>query len=268
MVAQHQAMDKESRGRTMSNLIRTFSPKMRVQILLADVRVVTRRPPKPAAADPAGPSGTMLPTTAMFIIMSDRRHRHADPMDWSGVYCPQNRPGIFRCALTARATCNGPLADLDMLTVEHLIEAIAATINHCINTPPELLQASWLTDTMKAANVDMKQHHTEPKVHEGDDNLCAISLGKEDEEFAATMRLAVALTSPVALLRVVRVRTIVIYLNESEFSPSELHMHPFSHTPGEAGRLGGNNGHNHLCYTALGLRKKARKTPIIPHPPS
>eukprot|EP00873_Tetraselmis_striata_P019680 jgi/Tetstr1/439944/TSEL_003010.t1 len=55
---------------------------------------------------------------------------------------------------------------------------------------------------MMAAGVEMQQHHTEPTLlRVGDDNLCAISLGKEDEEFADTLRLAVDLTSSVAHLR-------------------------------------------------------------------
>eukprot|EP00873_Tetraselmis_striata_P022346 jgi/Tetstr1/442610/TSEL_030706.t1 len=63
----------------------------------------------------------------------------------------------------------------------------------------------------------MQQHHTDPTLlRVGVDNLCAMSLGKEDEEFADTLRLAVALTSLVALLRTVRLRTIVIYLTESK----------------------------------------------------
>eukprot|EP00873_Tetraselmis_striata_P012755 jgi/Tetstr1/433019/TSEL_022356.t1 len=96
---------------------------------------------------------------------------------------------------------------------------------------------------------------------QGDDNLCAISLGKEDEEFADTQRLAVALISPVALRRAVRLKTIVIYLTESELDPLELLVHPFSQTVREAGELGGNTGQNQLRRTAMGLRKKARKTP-------
>eukprot|EP00873_Tetraselmis_striata_P042004 jgi/Tetstr1/462268/TSEL_007286.t1 len=48
----------------------------------------------------------------------------------------------------------------------------------------------------------MQQYHTEPTLlRVRDDNLCAISLGKEDEEFVDTLCLAVALTSHVALLR-------------------------------------------------------------------
>eukprot|EP00873_Tetraselmis_striata_P024336 jgi/Tetstr1/444600/TSEL_032449.t1 len=82
---------------------------------------------------------------------------------------------------------------------------------------------------MMAASVEMQQHHTEPTLMRvEDDNLCAISLGKEDEEFVDILRMAVALTSPIALLRAVRLRTIVIYLTESEFDPSELLVHPFS----------------------------------------
>eukprot|EP00873_Tetraselmis_striata_P006558 jgi/Tetstr1/426822/TSEL_017037.t1 len=84
---------------------------------------------------------------------------------------------------------------------------------------------------MTAADVEVYHHHTEPTLlRVGDDNLCAISLGQEDEEFADTLRLAVALTSLVALLRAIRIRTIVIYLTESEFDPSELIIHPFSQT--------------------------------------
>eukprot|EP00873_Tetraselmis_striata_P034977 jgi/Tetstr1/455241/TSEL_042088.t1 len=153
------------------------------------------------------------------------------------------------------SACTGPLA-----TVEQLAEAIASTISKRINTPLELQDAQWLKDTMTAAGVEMYLHHTEPTLlRMGDDNLCAISLGKEDEELADTLRLAVALTSLVALLRAIRLRTIVIYLTESEFDPSELLIHPFSQTIREAGELGGNTGHDQIRRAAIGLRKKARK---------
>eukprot|EP00873_Tetraselmis_striata_P018041 jgi/Tetstr1/438305/TSEL_026872.t1 len=94
----------------------------------------------------------------------------------------------------------------------------------------------------------------------GDDNLCAISLGKEDEAFADTLRLAVALSSPIALLRVIHLRAIVIYLTKSEFDPSELLIHPFSQTIRESGGLGDTIGHNQIRRAAIGLRKKARTT--------
>eukprot|EP00873_Tetraselmis_striata_P008173 jgi/Tetstr1/428437/TSEL_018451.t1 len=117
---------------------------------------------------------------------------------------------------------------------------------------------------MTAASVERNHHHTEPTLPRvGDDNLCAIPLGQEDEEFADTLRLAVALTSHVAiLLRAIRLRTIVIYLTESEFDPSELLIHPFSQTIREAGELGGNNGHNQIRRASISLRKKARKTAL------
>eukprot|EP00873_Tetraselmis_striata_P004900 jgi/Tetstr1/425164/TSEL_015625.t1 len=55
---------------------------------------------------------------------------------------------------------------------------------------------------MMTVGVEMQHYHTEPKLlRVGDDNLCTISLGKEDEEFADTLRMAVALTSSAALLR-------------------------------------------------------------------
>eukprot|EP00873_Tetraselmis_striata_P042561 jgi/Tetstr1/462825/TSEL_007775.t1 len=119
-----------------------------------------------------------------------------------GAMPPSLSKQFFRCALAAKAICTGPLANLDLPTVEQLAEAIEAIISQRINTPPaELQHAQWLTDTMMAAGVEMQQHHTEPTLlRVGDDNLCAISLGKEDEEFADTLHLAVALTSLVALL--------------------------------------------------------------------
>eukprot|EP00873_Tetraselmis_striata_P018132 jgi/Tetstr1/438396/TSEL_026962.t1 len=45
---------------------------------------------------------------------------------------------FVRCALTAKAICTGPLANLELPTVEQLAEAIAATISHRTNTPPEV----------------------------------------------------------------------------------------------------------------------------------
>eukprot|EP00873_Tetraselmis_striata_P017414 jgi/Tetstr1/437678/TSEL_000236.t1 len=114
---------------------------------------------------------------------------------------------------------------------------------------------------MTAAGVQMHHHHTEPTLlRVGDNYLCAISLGKEDEEFADTLRLAVALAAPVALLRAIRLRTVVINLTESEFDPSELLIHPFSQTIREAGELGGNTGHNQTRRGAISMRKKARET--------
>eukprot|EP00873_Tetraselmis_striata_P041429 jgi/Tetstr1/461693/TSEL_006793.t1 len=82
-----------------------------------------------------------------------------------------------------RAICTGPLANLELPTVEQLAETIATTISKRTNTPPELQHAQWLTDTMTAAGVEMYLHHSEPTLlRVGDDNLCAISLGKEDKD--------------------------------------------------------------------------------------
>eukprot|EP00873_Tetraselmis_striata_P024071 jgi/Tetstr1/444335/TSEL_032226.t1 len=177
MVAQHQAMDDESCGRTLANLIRTLSLKIGVRIL---------------------PAHGELP--------------------------PALSKQFFRCALTARGICTGPVANpVELPTVKQLAQAIAATISQRIDTPPELQHAKWLTETMMAAGVEMQQYHTEPKL----------------------------------LLRAVRLRTIVIYLTESEFDPSELLIHPFSQTVREAGELGGSTGHNQLRRTTMGMRKKA-----------
>eukprot|EP00873_Tetraselmis_striata_P042061 jgi/Tetstr1/462325/TSEL_007332.t1 len=86
---------------------------------------------------------------------------------------------------------------------------------------------------MAVVVVDMKQHHTHQKLlHVGNDNLCAIySLGEEDEEFGATLQLALAPpTSPISLMRAVRLRTIVIYITVPEFDPSELHLIAHHHS--------------------------------------
>eukprot|EP00873_Tetraselmis_striata_P036182 jgi/Tetstr1/456446/TSEL_043174.t1 len=77
LVAQHQAMDEESRGWTVTNPIRTLSPKIGTQIIPTYVRVVTRRPPNPAAADTTGPSGTSLPTTTGSVILQLARRKKA-----------------------------------------------------------------------------------------------------------------------------------------------------------------------------------------------
>eukprot|EP00873_Tetraselmis_striata_P008131 jgi/Tetstr1/428395/TSEL_001833.t1 len=319
-------MDEESRSRTVTNLIRTLSPKIGVQILPADVRVAgegttildrqgrrcsTRllgaphlddieRPvhqvwlrspsfrglteadmwlrlaegllpaydqsqPCEAAADrPAATPADVLalagvrawaeyeadtdaddavicpPTRTLLALLEGRAviqvtGEHSDDREdqpttpLPGVLPPALSKQFFRCALTAKAICTGPLANLELPT--------------------------------PLPGVEMHHYHTEPTLlRVWDDDLCAISLRKEDEEFADTLRLAVALTSPVALLRAIRLRWIVIYLTESEFDPSELLIHPFSQTIREAGELGGNTGHNQIRRDAIGMRKKARKT--------
>eukprot|EP00873_Tetraselmis_striata_P025301 jgi/Tetstr1/445565/TSEL_033338.t1 len=98
---------------------------------------------------------------------------------YQGVLPPTSSKQCFRCALTVRAICTGPLANLELPTVEQLAKAIAATISQRINTPPELQHAQWLTDTMMAAGIEMQQYHTEPNLlRVGDDNLCDISSAK------------------------------------------------------------------------------------------
>eukprot|EP00873_Tetraselmis_striata_P019560 jgi/Tetstr1/439824/TSEL_028235.t1 len=226
------AMDEESRGRNVTNLIHTLSPKFGVQILPADVKVATRRPPKHAADDPTGPSGTRLPTTTGGLTEANMWQHLAE-----GLLLPaydQPQPGEAAVDQSAETPAGAGVrawaeyqADTDaddavicpptrtllaLLEVRELWKArrsadslaktIAADISQRINTPPELQHAQWLTDTMMVAGVEMQQHHTEPTLlRVGDDNLCAISLGKEDEELADTLRLAVALTSHVAILR-------------------------------------------------------------------
>eukprot|EP00873_Tetraselmis_striata_P029641 jgi/Tetstr1/449905/TSEL_036960.t1 len=202
-------------------------------------------PSEPAIYQPAATPADVLALAGVIAWAEYEADTDAD----DAVICPPTR------------TLLALLEVRKLPTVEQLAEAIAATISQRINIPPEPQHAQWLTDTMRAAGVEMRHHHTEPTLRRGgDDNLCAISLGKEDEEFADTLRLAVALTSPFTLLRAIRLRTIVIYLTESEFDPSEMFIHPFSQTIREAGQLGGNTGHNQIRRAAIGLRKKARKS--------
>eukprot|EP00873_Tetraselmis_striata_P020685 jgi/Tetstr1/440949/TSEL_029218.t1 len=130
------------------------------------------------------------------------------------VICPPTRT-LLALLEVRESDLHRPLANLELPTVEQLVEAVAATISQRINTPPELQHAQWLADTMTAAGVEM---------------------------------------------HAIRLRTIVIYLTESEFDPSELLIHPFSQTIREAGELGGNTGHNQIRCATIGLRKKARKT--------
>eukprot|EP00873_Tetraselmis_striata_P042811 jgi/Tetstr1/463075/TSEL_008010.t1 len=153
------------------------------------------------------PFGDQTQGRAVVQVTVEHSEEREDPPTTSHqeVLPPALSKQFFRCALTVIAICTGPLANLELPTVEQLAEATAATISQRINTRLELQHAQWLTDTMMAASVEKQQYLTEPKLlRVGDDNLCAISLGKEDEEFADTLRLAVALTSPVALLRAVR----------------------------------------------------------------
>eukprot|EP00873_Tetraselmis_striata_P016555 jgi/Tetstr1/436819/TSEL_025597.t1 len=192
MVAQHQAMDEESRGLTVTNLIRALSPnKIGVQILPANVRVgrrcSTRLLGAPHLDDIERPVHQVWLRSPSFsgITEADMWLRLAE-----GLLPASTAPGAIptvRCALTAKAICTGPLANPELPTVEQLAEAIAATISQRINTPPELQHTQWLTDTMTTAGVEMYHQHTEPTLpHVGDDNFGAISLVKEDEEFADT----------------------------------------------------------------------------------
>eukprot|EP00873_Tetraselmis_striata_P034738 jgi/Tetstr1/455002/TSEL_041860.t1 len=98
-----------------------------------------------------------------------KARRSADFLDPEAARLLQD---FFQCAMTAKAICTGPLANLELPTVEQLPEAIATTTSQRINTPPEVQHAQWLTDTMMAASVEMPQYHTEPELlRVGDDNL-------------------------------------------------------------------------------------------------
>eukprot|EP00873_Tetraselmis_striata_P019989 jgi/Tetstr1/440253/TSEL_028604.t1 len=288
-------MDEESRSRTVTNLIRTLSPKIGVQFLQTDVRVVTRRPPKQAAADTAKPIGTRLPTTTGSVILRLARRDIAESVlhtQWTGegtaildrqgrrcstrllgaphlddierpVHQVWLRSPSFRglteadmwlrmgegllpaydqpqpCEAAADQPAAPPADVLALAGVRAWAEYEADTdADDAVICPPDPHTTGSPGNTRTVAGVEMHHYHTEPTLlRVGDNNLCAISLCKEDEEFADTLRLALALTSPVALLRAIRLRWIVIYLTESEFDPSELLIHPFSQTIREAGDM-------------------------------
>eukprot|EP00873_Tetraselmis_striata_P004615 jgi/Tetstr1/424879/TSEL_015374.t1 len=241
-------MDEESRGRTVTNMIRTLSPKIGVKIYqqtglteadmwlrLAEGLLPAYDQPQlseaatdqPAAtpsyvmalaglrawaeyeADTDGDDAVICPPTRTLLALMEVRESQGraviqvtveqseDREDQPTTPLPRVLPPalskhVFRCALTAKAICTGPLlANLELPTVEQLAEAIAATISQRINTPPKLQHAQWLTDTMTAAGVERHHRHTAPTLlRVGDDNLYVISLGNEDEEFADTLRLA------------------------------------------------------------------------------
>eukprot|EP00873_Tetraselmis_striata_P002926 jgi/Tetstr1/423190/TSEL_001310.t1 len=136
------------------------------------------------------PFGDETQGRAVVQVTVEHSEEREDPPNTphQGVMPPSLSKQFFRCALTAKARCTAPLANRELPTVEQLTEAVAATISQRINTAPELQHAQWLTGTMMAAGLEMPQHHTEPTLLcIADDNLCAISLGKEDEEFADTL---------------------------------------------------------------------------------
>eukprot|EP00873_Tetraselmis_striata_P007698 jgi/Tetstr1/427962/TSEL_018036.t1 len=158
---------------------------------LVDGLLPTYDQPQPSEA--ATDQHAAIPADVLALAgVRARAEYEADTAADDAVICPPTTRTLlalmevrefFRCAVTAKAICTGPLANLELPTVEQLAEAITATISQRINTPPELQHAQWLTDTMTAAGVEMYHHHTEPTLlRVGDDNLCAISLGQEDEE--------------------------------------------------------------------------------------
>eukprot|EP00873_Tetraselmis_striata_P038226 jgi/Tetstr1/458490/TSEL_044896.t1 len=69
----------------------------------------------------------------------DREDQPTTPLP--GLLPPALSKQFFRCALMAKAICIGPLANLELPTVEQLAEAIAATTSQRTNTPPELQHA-------------------------------------------------------------------------------------------------------------------------------
>eukprot|EP00873_Tetraselmis_striata_P001997 jgi/Tetstr1/422261/TSEL_013106.t1 len=87
------------------------------------------------ASTNAGDAVICPPTRTLLTFLESAE---GPPLSGLGVLPPALSKQFFRCALTAKAICTGPLANLELPTVEQLAEAIAATISQRINTPPEL----------------------------------------------------------------------------------------------------------------------------------
>eukprot|EP00873_Tetraselmis_striata_P043201 jgi/Tetstr1/463465/TSEL_008357.t1 len=165
-------MDEESRGRSVTNLIRTLSPEIGVQILPADVRVVTRRPPRPNAAAPTALSGTRLPTTTGGLTEADMWLHMAE-----GLLQAYDQPEPSEAATYQPAATLADVLALARVRAWAEYEADTDADDAVICPPTHTLLAllevrEWLTDTMTAAGVEMYHHHTEPTLlRVGDDNL-------------------------------------------------------------------------------------------------
>eukprot|EP00873_Tetraselmis_striata_P022281 jgi/Tetstr1/442545/TSEL_030643.t1 len=259
LVAQHQAMDEESRSRTVTNLIRTLSPKIGVQILPADVRVVTRRPPKPAAAHTAEPIGTRLPTTTGSVILRLARRDTAESVlhtQWTGEG-------------TAILDRQGRRCSTRLLGAPHLDDIERPVHQVWLRSPSfkGLTEADmWLRlaegllpayDQPQPCEAAANQPAATPA------DVLSLAGVRAWAEYEADTDADDAVICPPTrtLLALPEVREVwKARLTESEFDPSELLIHPFNQTIREAGELGGNTGYNQIRRAAIGLRKKARKT--------
>eukprot|EP00873_Tetraselmis_striata_P003862 jgi/Tetstr1/424126/TSEL_014735.t1 len=68
---------------------------------------------------------------AVVQVIVEHSEEREDPptTPQQGVLPPAMSKQFFRCALTAKAICTGPLANLELPTVEQLAEAVASTIS-------------------------------------------------------------------------------------------------------------------------------------------
>eukprot|EP00873_Tetraselmis_striata_P017415 jgi/Tetstr1/437679/TSEL_000237.t1 len=119
---------------------------------LAEGLLPTYNQPQPSEAATDQPAATPADVLALAGVRAWAEYE-ADTDADDAVICPPTRTllallevrevwnarrsadSFFRCALTDKAICTGPLANLELPTVEQLAEAIAATINQRTNTP-------------------------------------------------------------------------------------------------------------------------------------
>eukprot|EP00873_Tetraselmis_striata_P017616 jgi/Tetstr1/437880/TSEL_026519.t1 len=246
MVAQHQAMDEESRSRTVTNLIRTLSPQIGVQILPADVRVVTRRPPKPAAADTPGPIGTRLPPTTGGLTEADMWLRLAE-----GLLPAYDQPQLCEAAADQPAATSADVLALAGTRFASNSSIPKRRVYYRMCARDVVLALPFGDQSQGRAVIQVTVEHIEDREDQPTTPLLGVLPPALSKQFFRCALTAKAIcTGLMANLE----------LPTSEFDPWELLIHPFSQTIREAGKLGGNTGHNHIRRAAIGMRKNAWKT--------
>lgn len=135
---------------------------------------------------------------------------------------------FFRYALTARAICTGALAHLALRDVTMLADAIAASLSQRINGRPRSQTQSGRHATFRRQAPDKAPTTRKPRMYPvgaGQAQLSSMTLGKEDDVFADTLRLALSLNSPFALLCSLRLRTVTLYMTPAPDDSSTLEAH-------------------------------------------
>lgn len=120
-----------------------------------------------------------------------------------GVLQPEVAKQFFKNALTTRAICIGPLAKLSLLYVAMLADAIAATaLSQRVNGRAEIAHAASVDaqhppgGRESDGRLGRRASHTAGR--RGAEQLSAMLLGKKDDEFTDTLRLARSRSTPLS----------------------------------------------------------------------